>query len=511
MLFLTDDMELKEYNIYLITDLMDEKVTKLVPAHSMFIFAEKAAAALGDCPDGALCMEDVNLPATVVFNTLMTIFNYYNEWQDKLTQLRLKDSSIQSLLEASYPITGPTPSSLWDSILPLSRMYFPIICPLGDTIYGSNESTYLYITAVKQDPLYNQIREKNGYFTYQSNGVNSLCVNIKKYDVTSYRLSMLDYEHPINENRGFLLEHLANMIEHALLHNTMRQSTHDTSLHSVFLHILSDRTSDFVTISQKLDSLGWYSRNEYFCIVLQTSILDQQNLTSHAICTYVQSILSNSCALPFKDNIVIFINMTRAHLSVDEITDKLNYFIKDSYLKAGYSRVMTGHMNLRRQYIQATVALDVGERKHPFQWIHQFNDIAFYYILEQSTKRLPGYMLADEKLLRLQAIDEANHTEYMKTLRVYLDNHLNAVQSARILYIHRSTFLYRLDKIKAVLETNFEDPNELLYLMLSFRFIDMENQTGEDEEGEPDSIDAAAGVPAPAKSKTQSNGKTHQK
>ena len=483
ILFWTEDSAWEEYTIYIVTAPLSPE--QEIPSTCMLIFTEEAAGKLSVCPENTCCLSDPSLPSTEVFNTLMHIFAHYSKWMAHLTELRLSDSTIQSLLEASYPIFH-NPLMVMGMDFTIIAKVFPDSTPFQDTVYGSTESTYLYITSVKQDPLFNQVREINGYFQYPDKvtGVNSLCVNIKKFDVTSYRLLLMDYEQPLNENRGFLLEYLAELIEHALLHNTIRQSSRDTSLHSVFLHILSDRTADFVTISQKLDSLGWYSRNEFFCIVLQISYLDQQNLTANAICTYVQSIIESSCALPYKDSIVIYINMTRGRLTVETVTEKLNYFIKNSYLRAGCSRVMSGHMNLRRQYIQATLALEVGSRKHPFQWIHQFNDIAFYYILEQSTRKLPGYMLSHEKLLKLQEVDQTNKTEYMKTLRVYLDNHLNAVQSARILYIHRSTFLYRLEKIKSVLETSFEDPDELLYLMLSFRFIDMENELEPEDEGE---------------------------
>ena len=63
----------------------------------------------------------------------------------------------------------------------------------------------------------------------------------------------------------------------------------------------------------------------------------------------------------------------------------------------------------------------------------------------------------------------------MKTLRVYLEHNLNTVQTAKALFIHRSTFLYRLERIKALLETDLEDPEELFYLNLSFRLLEMDN------------------------------------
>ena len=64
----------------------------------------------------------------------------------------------------------------------------------------------------------------------------------------------------------------------------------------------------------------------------------------------------------------------------------------------------------------------------------------------------------------------------MKTLRVYLDQNLNAMQTAKELFIHRSTFLYRLEKIKEILDSRLDDPDELVYLSLSFRLLDNEQK-----------------------------------
>ena len=162
-------------------------------------------------------------------------------------------------------------------------------------------------------------------------------------------------------------------------------------------------------------------------------------------------------------------------MEADDIFRELVYFIRDSMLKAGYSRSMCGHMNLRRQYLQGLTALKLGLEIRPQLWIHHFNQIALPYILRQSVKTLPGYMLCYEKLLDLQKSDKVQNTEYMKTLRVYLEHNLNTVQSAKALFIHRSTFLYRLERIKSILETDLEDPDELFYLNLSFRLLEGED------------------------------------
>ena len=137
---------------------------------------------------------------------------------------------------------------------------------------------------------------------------------------------------------------------------------------------------------------------------------------------------------------------------------------------------MLGHFNFHRQYVQASLSFQVGSRKFPHRWIHRFNDIALPYLLEQTTKKLPAYMICHEKLLSLKYESENSQSPLYQTLRCYLENHQNATKTAQELFIHRSTLLYRLDRISQHLKSDLSDPDELLYLMLSFRLIDMEEQ-----------------------------------
>ena len=110
----------------------------------------------------------------------------------------------------------------------------------------------------------------------------------------------------------------------------------------------------------------------------------------------------------------------------------------------------------------------------PQLWIHHFDQIAVPYILRQATRILPGNMLCYEKLLDLAHSDKMQNTEYIKTLRTYLEHNLNTVQSAKALFIHRSTFLYRMERIRSILETDLEDADEIFYLNLSLRLLDMD-------------------------------------
>lgn len=409
-----------------------------------------------------------------VYNQVQKIFNRYEGWYTELVESRLQGQSIQALLELSYPI--------FQRPLVVIGMDFSVIASIRAEefemtrgIFGATESTYDVVTELKHNAAYAAARSKDGCFYFKGEEDRGcLCVNIKKYDQASYRLLAYDRGETGDLTDGFLLEILASIIEHALLHNTAPAVAGDQVLQTILLTAISDRTADYVTISQRMDATGWLSSHKYLCVVLQISYLDQKNLTVRSICGYLENILSASCAFQFKDDIVVFVNLSLSAMSLSDISARLSYFIRDSLLKAGYSRVLLGHFNFRRQYDQAMIALEVGSRLNPSFWIHRFNDVAFPYILEQITRKLPAYMVSHEKLLQLKYADEENGTEYFRTLRLYLDNHFNAVQTARELFIHRSTFLYRLERIKAILGTDFTNSDENLYLMLSYRLLDRE-------------------------------------
>ena len=265
-------------------------------------------------------------------------------------------------------------------------------------------------------------------------------------------------------------------MEYLLYHEQAPASRQSDALHKILLTVLSDRTADYLDISQRLSALGWSTQHDYLCLIFQITYLDQKKITTRAICNYLEKQFPYSCSFLFKEEIVTYFNLSRLEMDEDTVAGSLTYFIRDSFLKAGYSRPMQGHMNLRRQYIQASTALDVGSRKKPYLWIHHFNNVALTYILEQSTRRLPGYMPFHDKLLDLQKTDREQNTEYMLTLRTYLEENLNATQAASLLFIHRSTFLYRLDKIKNILDSGLDDPEEIFYLNLSFRLLEQEEE-----------------------------------
>jgi len=409
-------------------------------------------------------------------NDMQEIFDTADGWERKIHDLMLEHVGMERLLQVT--------SEFLQNPLTVIGLDFTFVAEAGSKylpprarLYTDEGLNVEYVNALLQNETYREMADTHETVMFPAyiSGCRSMNRNLFVDEKATHRLILTECRVEITQGVICVLDILSEKLEFLLAHEE-EETDPDRDIEQIFVRVLSDRTADYMQISRELSELGWGGNHEYMCLILQITYLNQQNLSTKAISRYIKKKLGDSVSFLYQDEIVVFFDLTRLGMNQEEVAGKLVYFIRDTYLKAGYSRVMTGHMNLRRQYVQAKTALDVGSRKKPYLWIHYFSQVAMTYILEQATKRLPGTMICHEGLLELKKHDEENQTQYMETLRVYLEQHLSATQAARELFIHRSTFLYRLDRIREILQSDLDDPEEIFYLELSFRLLEQEEE-----------------------------------
>lgn len=409
-------------------------------------------------------------------NDMQEIFDTADGWERKIHDLMLEHAGMERLLQVT--------SEFLQNPLTVIGLDFTFVAEAGSKylpprarLYTDEGLNVEYVNALLQNETYREMADTHETVMFPAyiSGCRSMNRNLFVDEKATHRLILTECRVEITQGVICVLDILSEKLEFLLAHEE-EETDPDRDIEQIFVRVLSDRTADYMQISRELSELGWGGNHEYMCLILQITYLNQQNLSTKAISRYIKKKLGDSVSFLYQDEIVVFFDLTRLGMNQEEVAGKLVYFIRDTYLKAGYSRVMTGHMNLRRQYVQAKTALDVGSRKKPYLWIHYFSQVAMTYILEQATKRLPGTMICHEGLLELKKHDEENQTQYMETLRVYLEQHLSATQAARELFIHRSTFLYRLDRIREILQSDLDDSEEIFYLELSFRLLEQEEE-----------------------------------
>ncbi|MCC8042981.1 MAG: PucR family transcriptional regulator ligand-binding domain-containing protein [Oscillospiraceae bacterium] len=136
-----------------------------------------------------------------------------------------------------------------------------------------------------------------------------------------------------------------------------------------------------------------------------------------------------------------------------------DFFEKQSGAKiyGGIGRADTGAESFRKSYAEAKQTLEAAESSSESVHIALYSQLGIIRLLtaQGKTEELRDYCYTT--LMPLIDSDKQRGTEYVKTLEVYLNCNCNLVKAAEDLFVHRNTMVYRVEKIKSLLEIDFND------------------------------------------------------
>ena len=476
VLYYCDGDEMQDHKIYICTRDQVAEQDLIVPEKAV-LFSIGKIRTRNTGKNGQVFQLIDDTSPFLLFNEIQRIFDYYEKWDNRLYELANQEGSIQEMLDESFrvfhnPMIVHTAdyfvigySSMIDTRPELSGLVDP------DAIFERNQES-------QEGGKKVDLTRKKGSFFYPDfiTGTRSLCVNMFEHDRYAYRILMVESSSRFDACDGALLEHLADYVSLALSKQMVLQADMGYRLDRILSDILSGPEQEPEILEQWFSEFGWLPEHRYFWINLKMAALDMENMTIRFVCSHMEKMLPQSCSFQYQDHIVIFVNLTKFGGDMEDVKDKIIYFLRDSFLKAGFSNSFSGFFHIRSYYRQAAVALEVGSRREPFKWIHRFDETALDYLLEQGRGEFSANLICSGKILELRSFDEEHHTDYYHTLKCYVKNQLNAVQTAKQLFIHRSTFLYRMEKIREIAELDLDDYDTLLYVMMTFKILEQEGE-----------------------------------
>lgn len=151
-----------------------------------------------------------------------------------------------------------------------------------------------------------------------------------------------------------------------------------------------------------------------------------------------------------------------------ELLNRMNY-------TAGISNKFTQIEQANFYFLQANYAAEKYHLNPEKGILYYFSDYTLEYMLNECTGNLPLSSLYSDGLITVIEYDRKRNTNYLHTLDVYLKNEMSITQTSKELFIHRSSLLKRLDKIRRLIPENLEDPNVRLYYRLSLALLEAAN------------------------------------
>lgn len=95
------------------------------------------------------------------------------------------------------------------------------------------------------------------------------------------------------------------------------------------------------------------------------------------------------------------------------------------------------------------------------------DDLAVFQLLSENVDKDVLRRFCRSSIGPLLDYDNQHDSQLMETLDKYFQRNGNISDAAKDMYIHRNTCIYRIEKIKALLNTDLRNPNKLLELQLA--------------------------------------------
>ena len=216
--------------------------------------------------------------------------------------------------------------------------------------------------------------------------------------------------------------------------------------------------------SSAVDSSG-------FRCILVKAIDDALNVRPDYLCRLMESSFGGCLAVEYHDCVVVLFDTASMVLTEQQSFSKLREFLAPLRLSAGISKSFQTLADFRNGYREAATALETTGSQNPGELCF-FEDCVLRYMLQNACGTFTISELCPPGLLRLKEYCEKSDVDYLHVLRVWLECNCSASEASRRLYLHRSTFMKRLDRIREILDIDLYDHDNLLLLQLCIRLLD---------------------------------------
>lgn len=403
-----------------------------------------------------------------VFNIVQKTFDKYDKWDAKLQQITMERGTLSSLLDTSLCVLE-NPMFILDKNLEViaNSTIFDEVFDLDDELDFRSDDSFI------KSSLIQVTSKKKDVYIYNKLEYNIMCINLfKKGKYVGGLYMKANLIRPFRTSDQGLLLHLKTYVDFLLNQYQEILSVDNNIMKDIFTKVLNGDILKDTRLLKEI-RINRNSQDKYICIKFK---LEESSkvIPTKLICEQIEDILPGTVAMVYQNVIVAFMNYSLSNNTLKPKGTILINFLQAMGYRAGLSEEFADVLQARYYFIEACAAIDIGYDLNPDLEVYYFEDYIKEYLLSMITSEIPTEIICEKGLLRLLEYDKVHKTTYYNELRVYLDCNMNAVQAAKKLYIHRNTLLIHLEHIIRISSIKLEDPEERMYVQLSYKLLEKE-------------------------------------
>lgn len=287
---------------------------------------------------------------------------------------------------------------------------------------------------------------------------------------------LTSYLRPFDEQSADLLDLVSSFVLPCLLKEHYYVSSDSKTIENFFIKLLEGSQFTNEQIAKRLEVLGYtqYPHTYVAALCSQDGSCGYNKTDLPKILADFSSLLHGRA---FVYNAILVCVYT-SDQSVSEWSTPNSPFaelLSRWNLIAGISRRITSMEQFRAHYLQARSILEIGRRLNRTYGCYPFDTLSSFLLFD----RIPCEQLSDychQQICELWEYDQLHHADLCVTLQIYLEQAKSLARTADILYIHRNTVRYRVNRCMELLGSKLEDGNEIFSYILSLRILEYQNK-----------------------------------
>lgn len=413
------------------------------------------------------------MSSTMAFNILTYILDYFNEWEISLTDIVYNHHDFQALIDSVNRIIE-APVAIFDS----DYRYIAFSKDSNTEEYlrfvdANNHIPIEQVNELNLIPEYAKFESRTEAFTVHG-GEDTVFRNIfqngmyvarfaVKYtpdaDDVEYYKAILNAAAPFAETLYDMSSNYAyTSREYRLMHQYMETIFNSNVVEREGFVNLLERLHCKIEDVWRIYSLHLYNPNQLLYSASYT-------------CFQIENSFPGCYCIIFQNSIVCLADISAHARSVNvDFNSYFRKYLKDTKLVGGISRDFKRCSQFENMFfakVQAEYAFDNSPHLTP-GGLADFKDYSLDYLLKYGSNGLSAEHICHPAILTLMKHDRDHSTRFTNTLYEYLRHNMNAVATAKELFIHRSSFINRIERIHELVDIDLTDPDERLYLEVSF-------------------------------------------
>lgn len=446
-----------------------------------------AITSVGPFPEEILLPEKLvliqtKLPLLELYNQVQEHVHRFLSWDASLHETIYTNAGLQELLQRAS-------AELHATILLFNAGYkhiASVLCPqiqdpMAKELQENGYQSFDTIQTIRREiPVRRGVNNEFIEYISQASRNYTIIRTIRYQSNLAARLCVILNGSAPNPCYADLTAVLAGYVEEYMFSDQGADYGGNTAFGSLAADLIECRLTDPEELDQRLKLIKLAVRRYYHMMLVSFgTVQDRGSIPWNYVISQLERIFPFSNITTYHGEILLIIRkMNRASRPVfdqDSLLQILEQY--NAYLAIGNaSEYLT---SLPPIYHQTKDALRLGRVMDPQKRIFYYEDYSMYQMIELAAESAHQSLgsrnlvhLCNNEMVALVMEDKKTGGNLVEVLYTYLLHERNATETAKILYIHRNTMLYKIRKIEEIIGQSLDDPTLRERLMFSYRVLE---------------------------------------